>query len=231
MPSIAKQSPRTPTVKHKKNGVLGRIVPVGSLKKGIKLLAYGRGKTGKTRLFSTFPKPALLIGTEDGTNSIADVKGVDVFVLIQDPNGDYYSETVTADSTGSFMMSWAPSIVGEYQVTVIFEGSNSYYTSYATTGFVVDATPAAPGYQGPSADEIAANTAQRTIAMLPSYPDVPTQEQIAADAAQRTIAMMPQYPEYPGPQEIPEYQTIDLILIVLVVVGLIIGIYIVIKKK
>jgi hypothetical protein len=47
----------------------------------MKLLVYGRGKTGKTRLFSTFPKPALLVGTEDGTNSIADVKGLDFIYL------------------------------------------------------------------------------------------------------------------------------------------------------
>jgi hypothetical protein len=161
----------------------------------------------------------------------ADVKGVDVFVLIQDPNGDFYSETVTADSTGAFMMSWSPSVVGEYQVTVTFEGSNSYYTSYATTGFVVDAPLAGPGYQGPTADEIASNTAQRTIAMLPPYPDVPTQEQIADDAARRTIAMLPQYPTPYPPAEIPAYQTVDLVIIVLAIVGIAIGIYIVIKKK
>lgn len=48
----------------------------------MKLLVYGRGKTGKTRLFSTFPKPALLIGTEDGTGSVADVDGLD-FVRLE----------------------------------------------------------------------------------------------------------------------------------------------------
>jgi len=37
---------------------------------GIKLNVYGRGKTGKTRLACTFPKPLLLIGTEDGTRSV-----------------------------------------------------------------------------------------------------------------------------------------------------------------
>lgn len=71
-PSPAKVEPK---------GVLSRIVPVGSIEKKIKLLVYGQSKTGKTRLFSTFPKPALLIGTEDGTGSIADTEGVD-FVKI-----------------------------------------------------------------------------------------------------------------------------------------------------
>ena len=37
----------------------------------IKLNVYGRSKTGKTRLACTFPKPLLLLGTEDGTKSVA----------------------------------------------------------------------------------------------------------------------------------------------------------------
>jgi hypothetical protein len=160
-----------------------------------------------------------------------DVKGVDVFVKIQDPNGDFYSTTVTADGSGAFSMSWAPQIVGMYQVTVLFEGSKSYYPSWATTSFVVDATPAAPSYNGPTAEEIASESAQRTINMMPAFPNVPTQEAIADDAARRTIAMLPQYPQ---PQEIPAipaYLTIDLALMVLVIVGIVIGLYAIIKKK
>lgn len=38
---------------------------------GIKIVVYGRSKTGKTRLACTFPKPLLLLGTEDGTKSVA----------------------------------------------------------------------------------------------------------------------------------------------------------------
>ena len=47
----------------------------------MKLLVYGRGKTGKTMLFATFPKPALLIGTEDGTLSVSNVEGLDFIRL------------------------------------------------------------------------------------------------------------------------------------------------------
>jgi hypothetical protein len=36
----------------------------------MKLLVYGRGKVGKTRLVATFPKPLILIGTEDGTKAL-----------------------------------------------------------------------------------------------------------------------------------------------------------------
>jgi hypothetical protein len=156
------------------------------------------------------------------------VEGVNVFVKIQDPNGDWYSETVTADANGVFSMMWDPSIVGEYHVTAMFEGTKSYFGSQATTTFGVDAAPATLGYSGPSADEIAT----RTINMLPPYPNVPTSEEIAADAAQRTINMLPPYPDCPATcPEMPAYLTIDLAVIVLVIVGILIGLYIIIKKQ
>ena len=67
-------------VRKKANGeasVLERIAPVRVGDKGLRINVYGRGKTGKTRLFSTFPKPALIIGTEDGTLSVTGIKGLD----------------------------------------------------------------------------------------------------------------------------------------------------------
>jgi hypothetical protein len=156
------------------------------------------------------------------------VEGVNVFVKIQDPNGDWYSETVTADANGVFSMMWDPSIVGEYHVTAMFEGTKSYFGSQATTTFGVDVAPATLGYSGPSADEIAT----RTINMLPPYPNVPTSEEIAADAAQRTINMLPPYPDCPATcPEMPAYLTIDLAVIVLVIVGILIGLYAIIKKQ
>jgi hypothetical protein len=157
-----------------------------------------------------------------------DVEGVKVFIKVQDPNGEWYSETVTTDSNGVFSMMWAPSIVGEYKVTAMFEGSNSYWSSEATTTFGVDQTPQYP--ESPTVEEIAAESASRVIAMLPQYPDVPTQEAIADDAAQRVIAMLPQYPEYTA-TEIPAYQTIDIVIIILVVVVLIVGLYCCFVKK
>lgn len=48
---------------------------------GLKFNIYGRSKTGKTRLASTFPKPLLILGTENGTASIKDKSGID-FVAI-----------------------------------------------------------------------------------------------------------------------------------------------------
>jgi outer membrane protein assembly factor BamB len=96
-----------------------------------------------------------------------DATGVEVFVKIQDPNGDWYSTYVTADSNGVFSFMWAPAIVGEYHVTAMFEGSASYYASQATTFFGVDAVQVTEDV--PSAEEIA----QTTVNKLPAYPAIP----------------------------------------------------------
>jgi len=92
------------------------------------------------------------------------VEGVEVFLKIQEPNGDYYSTTVTSDSNGMFSHMWAPAVVGEYHVTAMFEGSESYYSSQETTAFGVDEAAAAAGV--PSAEEIAEKTASRLPAFL-----------------------------------------------------------------
>jgi len=155
----------------------------------------------------------------------ADVKGVEVLLLVEDPNGEWYSTYVTADNTGAFSHMWAPSIVGEYKVTAVFESSKSYYTSFATTAFGVNQAPADPGYQGPSADEIA----QKTVSQLPAYPDVPS----AAAVAQETISQLPAYPEMPDIPEIPAYLTIDLVILVIAAIGVVIGLiaYMALRKQ
>lgn len=77
MPAITKQSAKAPARKKTTGSVLDRIEPVKAKDGGVKLLVYGRGKTGKTRLACTFPKPILILGTEDGTRSVSNVKGLD----------------------------------------------------------------------------------------------------------------------------------------------------------
>jgi hypothetical protein len=158
-----------------------------------------------------------------------EVEGVEVLVMVEDPNGEYYSTYVTTDKNGMFSMMWAPSVVGEYKVTALFEGSKSYCASEATTTFGVDSAPEYP--ESPTVEEIAAETASRTIAMLPQYPDVPTQEAIAHDAATRTIAMLPQYPECNPCPDMPAYTTIDIVIVVLVVVVMVLVLYCLFIKK
>jgi hypothetical protein len=163
-------------------------------------------------------------------NCPTDFMGVTVRITAYDPNGNFkdYGVTVT-DMNGNFGFPFVPEIEGTYWITAIFEGTESYWRSEASTYITVDPAPEAfPNV--PTAEEIAADAAQRTIAMLPKYPDVPTADQIAADTASRTIAMLPQYPDTACPT-IPAYQTIDLVVIVLVVIAIIIGIYGLIKKK
>jgi hypothetical protein len=98
-------------------------------------------------------------------------EGVKVFLKIQDPNGDWYSATVTSDENGRFSHMWAPAIVGEYKVTAMFEGSESYYPSQETITFGVDEAAAAAG--APSAEEIAQTTVNKMPALtapeMPAY--------------------------------------------------------------
>lgn len=86
MPKIVQQTNRpapTDNGRAKSASVLDRIAPVAASKVGrMKCSFYGEPKVGKTRLLGTFPKPLLIIGTEDGTASIAGVKGVD-FVFLE----------------------------------------------------------------------------------------------------------------------------------------------------
>jgi phage nucleotide-binding protein len=55
------------------------VKKASDLKKPRSWAIYGRAGSGKTTLSSTFPKPILLIDVKDeGTDSIADVQGIDV---------------------------------------------------------------------------------------------------------------------------------------------------------
>lgn len=74
MPSVTKQTLKSKT--KKPLSVVDRIAPITIGVGGIKLMLYGRGKTGKTRLACSFRKPLLLVGTEDGTRSVSKVPGV-----------------------------------------------------------------------------------------------------------------------------------------------------------
>lgn len=81
MPVVSKQTTK-PQAK-RTGSILDRIAPVSQVDSGgLKVSLYGRGKTGKTRLISTFPKKCLIIGAEDGTRSIRNVTGVDFVRLV-----------------------------------------------------------------------------------------------------------------------------------------------------
>lgn len=107
-------------------GIASKIVPIAELEKKVSLLVYGRSKTGKTRLFSTFPTPSLLIGTENGTKSIADVPGIDFLRLtssedldeaIELAKGGYY-ETVGLDTAGGLQDLILKEVLGADEIPI-----------------------------------------------------------------------------------------------------------------
>jgi len=153
-------------------------------------------------------------------------EGVEVVLETLDPNNNFYEvDTVTSDASGMFKILWEPPVPGEYTIIATFEGSESYYGSYAETAMGVTEAPA-PYPEAPSAEDVA----QETIDKLPAYPEAPSAE----DVAQETIDKLPAYPEipeYPEYPEAPEYTTIDLIIIAAVVVAIIIGLYSILRKQ
>jgi hypothetical protein len=125
MPAVSKQTARAKT-NSSSGSVRDRIVPVSTITKGIKLLVYGRGKTGKTSLFSTFPKPALVIGTEDGTSSISDVEGID-FIFMQQTSDllelvavlqEGHYQSVGMDTAGGFQDLLLKEVLGLDEIPV-----------------------------------------------------------------------------------------------------------------
>ena len=60
--------------------LLSNVVPVGELDQRQLWCVYGKSGTGKTAFISSFPKPMLYIQLgDDGTNTIRDVEGINVF--------------------------------------------------------------------------------------------------------------------------------------------------------
>lgn len=82
MPRATQQTPPQPTNKRtslppKTGSVLSRAVDIAdATPSGLKIVGYGRAKTGKTWMACTFPKPLLLLAPENGSLTVAQVKGV-----------------------------------------------------------------------------------------------------------------------------------------------------------
>jgi hypothetical protein len=84
------------------------------------------------------------------------VTGVPVSISVLDSNGNNRNiGTATTDASGMFSFQWTPDIPGKYVVTAKFEGSESYYSSFAETSFVADPTSATPTPAPPVAQSAA----------------------------------------------------------------------------
>jgi len=149
-----------------------------------------------------------------------DVAGVQVKLTAVDSTGaEEFIGTVTCDAYGMFKKMWTPQSEGEYSIIATFEGTESYYYSYAETAVGVGPEPD-PYPEAPTASEVA----QATISRLPAYPEAPS----ASEVAQETISRLPAYPE---PTVVPEYTIVDIVIIVLVIAGIVIGLYAIIRKQ
>jgi hypothetical protein len=83
-----------------------------------------------------------------------DATGVEVSLDAVDPNGNLiHIGTATSDTSGTFSYTWTtPDVPGDYAITATFEGSESYWGSYAETHATVTQAPAAtaqPEYPQP----------------------------------------------------------------------------------
>jgi hypothetical protein len=82
-----------------------------------------------------------------------DATGVEVTLDAVDPNGNFiHIDTVTSDTSGGFKKLWQPEIPGEYTIIATFQGSESYYASYAETYIGITEAPAATPTPTPAAD-------------------------------------------------------------------------------
>jgi hypothetical protein len=159
----------------------------------------------------------------------ANAIGVTVKIEGYDPNGNYQNfGTTTSDSNGNFAFVFEPEVPGTYWISTTFEGSNGYYGSTASTYLTVDPAPepyptvtipSYPGYQGPSASDVAQN-------VLDNLPDNPTSAEIA-----QAVEDQLDLPEPTEPTETPEYSTMDIIIVVLVAVAIVISLVSLLRKR
>ena len=132
--------------------------------------------------------------------------GVEVVLETLDPNNNFYEiGRVTTDAYGMFKLLWEPPVPGEYTIIATFEGSDSYWHSYAETaiGVTEAPSPAVPIEPEPTEPE-------------PTEPE-PTESEPPSPA--QAIE-----PEPTEPAEAPLFSTTDLAIIAAVAVAVVIGI-------
>ena len=70
--------------------------------------------------------------------------GVKVTISVLDPNGNSYDVgTTTSNTDGKYGVTFTPQVPGKYTIIATFAGSESYYSSHASTYMSVTEAPAA----------------------------------------------------------------------------------------
>ncbi|MCW4005012.1 MAG: PQQ-like beta-propeller repeat protein [Candidatus Bathyarchaeota archaeon] len=104
--------------------------------------------------------------------------GVTVYLTAIDPNGNTQDiGAVTSDIDGNFAIQWTPPVPGVYTVKASFEGTESYFKSYATTSFAIANAPA-PSVSPQPTTTVPPTTASptQTVEPSPSTAPPPTSE-------------------------------------------------------
>jgi hypothetical protein len=71
------------------------------------------------------------------------ITGVPVTIYVTDPNGNTnIAGTATSDASGTFGLTWTPTIAGDYKINAAFGGSDSYGSSFDSTYATVAAAHA-----------------------------------------------------------------------------------------
>ena len=94
--------------------------------------------------------------------------GVPVRLTAIDPNGNTQDiGTVTSDTSGNYAIMWTPPVPGLYKITATFEGSNSYYSSFAEVAIGVSAA-ATPAPATPTSTPVSPPTSTPVATASPS---------------------------------------------------------------
>jgi len=87
------------------------------------------------------------------------ITGVPVTVYVLDSNHNYRAiGTTTTNANGFYSLTWTPDIPGNFTVTAVFAGTQSYYGSTANTAFYASSPPATPAPTATPLTGLASNT-------------------------------------------------------------------------
>ena len=84
--------------------------------------------------------------------------GVPVQIAVLDSNGNHYPiGTATTDFSGTFSLTWTPSITGNFTIYATFAGTNGYWPSSAETHLFAGTAPTAAPTSTPNVSNLATN--------------------------------------------------------------------------